>query len=223
MNPRLLIVDDDPVFADVLQHNLLHVGFDVQVVAGPHAAMECVGRVPPDMVLLDVSLPLVNGFELCTAWRRTHTFPIIMISARDQRRDLLTGLDAGADDYVTKPFDFDELVARIRAVLRRSTVPLYSLVLGDVTVDFARFVATRNGVVLALTAREFEILKYLAERPGRTVHRDELLCRVWGYASPPFTRAVDKAIERLRRKIEPDPLSPRFIHTAYGDGYCMTP
>jgi len=147
---------------------------------------------------------------------------VIMVTARDAKSDVLTGLGNGADDYITKPFDFDEFVARIRAVLRRIRPEVSQLTLGSMTFDFVRLEATRGSERVHFTPREFAILSYLAERAGTVVHRSELLREVWGFAQEPQTRAVDFAIKRLRDKIEPNVHKPRFIHSVRGDGYRLT-
>ncbi len=145
-----------------------------------------------------------------------------MLTARSQKADRIRGLKLGADDYVTKPFDLEELLARIHAVLRRSRPDVERLTLGQVTIDFRTLHAWAGQQDLELTHREFELLRYLAERQEVVVDRDELLREVWGYASAPHTRSVDQAIVRLRKKIEPDPQHPVFIHTVHGNGYCLT-
>jgi DNA-binding response OmpR family regulator len=175
-------------------------------------------------VLLDIGLPGRSGLDLCRLWREARSFPIIVLTARSQKQDKLNGLQAGADDYVTKPFDLDELVARVRAVLRRVRPTVTRLSLGTVVVDFESLQAWNGGELIDLSNREFALLRYLAERPNKVVQRDELLQGVWGYPdSPDHTRSVDNAVARLRRKIEKDPHHPSFIHTAYGGGYVLTP
>jgi DNA-binding response OmpR family regulator len=146
-----------------------------------------------------------------------------MITARDRKDDKLRGLKLGADDYITKPFDLDELLARVHAVLRRSRPTVERLILGMTVIDLANFSARHGNRPLDLTRREFEILRYLAQRANTVVHRDELLRHVWGFQEEPFTRAVDRAIARLRQKIEANPHRPSYIHTAHGDGYYLTP
>jgi DNA-binding response OmpR family regulator len=148
--------------------------------------------------------------------------PVILLTAKNRQEDKVRGLELGADDYVTKPFALDELLARIHAVLRRSQRSPQRLTLGGVVIDFGRMRATREGVPLLLTPREVALLQYLSEREGKVVTRDELLRVVWGYAEVPMTRTVDNFVARLRRKIEPDPHAPRFIRTMHGDGYSLT-
>jgi len=222
MTKRVLIVEDDAALARVLSDNLTFEGFEVEWVADGICAIDRARAVALDLILLDVMLPGRNGFELCGLLRQGRRTPIIFLTARSDKADKLAGLDLGADDYVVKPFDLEELLARIRAVLRRASPSIERLHLGDVMIDFRSMDARRRTRPIHLTHREFELLNYLAERQGRVVHRDELLREVWHYPDAPSTRAVDNAIARLRRKIEPDGQS-RFIHTVHGDGYCLTP
>ncbi len=222
---RVLIVEDDRSLARILTDNLTFDGYQVNWAADRDAAVASVRAAPPDLILLDLVIPGGgDGFELCTELRQQGRTPIIILTARAQKTDKLRGLDLGADDYLTKPFDMDELLARIRAVLRRhgkSTVE--QLTMGQVSVNFRTLRATHGSRDLHLTHREFEVLRYLAERRDRIVHRDELLREVWGYLSTPTTRSVDLAIARLRKKIEEEPHCPRFILTVHADGYRLTP
>lgn len=223
MKKRVLVVEDDPVLTRVLCDNLTFEGFDVQATGDGAQAQQVAKDFGPDLVLLDVNLPGKSGFELCEAWRQRSQVPIILLTAMGQKGDKIRGLQLGADDYVTKPFELEELLARIHAVLRRARTFGHRLVLGDVTVDFGARTATRNATELDLTHRDFEILQYLASRPHTIVSRDELLKAVWGYPDTAATRAVDHAIARLRKKIEEKPHKPRFIHTVHGDGYYLAP
>ncbi len=168
-------------------------------------------------------LPDGDGFELCRFLQQGGRTPVIMLSARSEKVDKLRGLALGADDYVTKPFDLEELLARIKVVLRRARPSANRLTLGTVTVDFETLRAMQGTEQVHLSYREFDVLRYLAERQGRVVSRNELLSQIWSYADLPITRSVDHAIARLRKKIEPDPRNPRFINTVHGDGYCLTP
>ena len=222
MKKRLLVVEDDRALARVVSDTLTFAGFEVQCVADGEAALRAARDSAPDLILLDVMLPGCSGFDLCGVLRQSGRTPIIMLTARTQKADKLQGLELGADDYITKPFHFEELVARIDAVLRRVRPTVDSVVVGPVTVDFSRRRALTADGECHLTHREFELLHYLAERAGRVVSRGELLRAVWGYLEAPQTRAVDYAIIRLRRKLERDPREPRFIHTVHGDGYCLT-
>lgn len=223
MKRRILVVEDDRALASILHARLVIEGFDVEVASDSQSALQAAKAFAPDLAVLDVGLPGMDGFELCRIWRESTRMPVIMVTARGEKKDKLLGLTVGADDYVTKPFDSQELVARIRAVLRRTRPVVEHLQLGDSTIDFQRSRAwTREGSI-DLTRREFEVLRYLAERANSIVHRDELLRAVWGYSEVPTARrAVDQAIVRLRKKIEPDMHRPRFIHTAHGDGYYLT-
>jgi DNA-binding response OmpR family regulator len=223
MKKRVLVVEDDPVLTRVLRDNLTFEGFDVQSVTDGSQAQSVAKEFAPDLVLLDVNLPGRSGFELCEAWRQCSQIPIILLTAMGQKADKVRGLQLGADDYVTKPFDLEELLARIHAVLRRTRSFTNRLALGDVTVDFAARTATKGTAELDLTHRDFEILQYLAARPHTIVSRDELLRAVWGYPDTAATRAVDHAIARLRKKIEEKPHKPRYIHTVHGDGYYLSP
>jgi len=222
MKKRILIVEDDAALARVLSDNLTFAGFEVDTVDDGDEVVQRMRAFAPDLVLLDVMLPGVDGFELCGLVRQGGRTPVIMLTARDQKRDKLRGLELGADDYVTKPFDFEELQARIRAVLRRARQMVVRITLGETLIDFRTFKATRGRRELRLSRREFDLLSYLAEREGAVVPRSELLREVWGFPDEPSTRAVDYAIRRLRRKIERDPHNPQHIHTVHGDGYCLT-
>jgi two-component system, OmpR family, response regulator len=223
MKFRVLVVEDDASLQRVLCDNLIGEGFDVQSALDGAAAIAIAGTFDPDVVILDVMLPGSTGFDLCPVLRRGGHTPIIMLTVRDRREDKLRGLNLGADDYVTKPFDLDELIARIHAVLRRSRPTVERLALGSIVIDFRARRALNGSTSLVLTDREFEILQYLAVRQDRVVPRSELLRYVWGYPTMPQTRSVDSAIARLRRKIEVTSHHPRFIHTVHGDGYRLTP
>lgn len=219
---RALIVEDDAALVRVLRDNLEYEGFEVQCATTGQQAMSLARSSHPDVVLLDVTLPDSSGFDLLDTIRQDGRTAVIVLTARSQKSDKLEGLVRGADDYVTKPFDLEELLARVHAVLRRSPSTLGRIVLGGVTVDFDQQVTTGPSGAIHLTRREFDLLRHLAERRGRIVHRDELLREVWGYADKPLTRSVDHAVARLRKKVEPDPHRPQFIHTVHGDGYCLT-
>jgi len=219
---RILVVEDDRALATVLKIKLTMEGFQVECAEDGSRAANVVRGFAPDLIVLDVTLPGQNGFELCRIWRESLQIPIIMLTARSDRADKLRGLTMGADDYMTKPFDTQELVARILAVLRRTRPTLVHLQLASVSIDFENARAQNAGKPIKLTRREFAMLRYLAERPNSIVHRDELLRIIWGYADVPYTdRAVDQAVLRLRKKIESNPHQPQFLHTAHGDGYYL--
>jgi DNA-binding response OmpR family regulator len=222
MKKRILIVEDDAGLARVLSGNLAFEGFQVEVVADGNRALHVARSFGPDLVLLDITLPGKSGLELCKVWREGARIPIVMLTARADRKDKLTGLKLGADDYVTKPFDLEELIARVHAVLRRTRPSIQRLQLGATVIDFTNLHAWNGSSMIDLSHREFSLLRYLAERANCVVHRDELLHELWGYADALHTRAVDHAIARLRRKLEQDPHHPQFIHTVRGDGYTFT-
>jgi DNA-binding response OmpR family regulator len=224
MKKRILVVEDDAALGRVLRDNFEFAGFEVEWEREGHVAVRKARLFIPDLILLDVMLPGgESGFDLCGVLRQGGRTPIIMLTAKGRKADKLRGLGLGADDYVTKPFDIDELLARAAAVLRRTRPTVERLTLGSVDIDFRTRVATDGTRVLHLTHRELELLRYLAERQDKVVFRDELLREIWGYPEAPSTRSVDHAIARLRKKIEPDTHHPRFIHTVHGDGYCLTP
>jgi two-component system response regulator RpaA len=219
---RILVVEDDRALARVVADNLRLAGFDVRHAGDGHEATRIASSFHPDLVILDIMLPDTTGFDLCGALRRRGGTAVIILTALGQKTDKLHGLRLGADDYVTKPFDIDELLARVRAVLRRARSTVGLLTLGTTVVDLRRQLAWRGGSPIDLTTRECELLRYLAERRDQVVYRDELLKEVWGYPDTPLTRAVDNSIARLRKKIEPDPHHPQFIRTVFGDGYCLS-
>jgi DNA-binding response OmpR family regulator len=223
MKKRILVVEDDAALARVLRDNLEFEGFEVESAGDGHRAIDLVRAFAPDLIVLDLTLPDWDGFDLFGLIRQGGKTPVIILTARGEKADKIRGLHIGADDYVTKPFDLEELLARVHAVLRRSSPGLDQIVLGDVTVDLGAMTVRRGARDLHLTHREFELLRYLADRRSRVVYRGELLKEVWGYPDAPSTRSVDHAIARLRKKIEPDPAHPRFIHTVHGDGYTLTP
>ena len=223
MNARSLVVEDDAALARVLRDNLAFHGFEVEWAADGDAAIAAVRARAPDLILLDIMLPGQSGFELFGLLHQSSRIPIIILTARGQKADKLRGLSLGADDYVTKPFDLEELLAHVQVVLRRTRSTEERVALGEVTVDFRARTVKAGRRQIHLTHQEFELLKYLAVRRERVVHRDELLREVWKYPNAPSTRSVDNAIARLRKKIEPNPGRPVFIHTVHGDGYCLTP
>jgi DNA-binding response OmpR family regulator len=222
MRPKILIVEDDSSLAQILRDNLIVDGFNVECAAQAAMALSLYRSFVPDLVLLDVMLPDLSGFELGRVLRHGGKTPIIILSARGEKADKLEGLRLGADDYITKPFDMEELVARIHTVLRRVKPSVATIQLGGVTIDFHRGQASDARGDLRLTHREFEILRVLAERHSRVVFRDELFKEIWGFVDSTTTRSVDRAVSRLRHKIEPDPRNPRFLRTVHGDGYILT-
>jgi DNA-binding response OmpR family regulator len=223
MKKKVLVVEDDTALARIVRDNLQFEGYDVECLADGAQVLARAKAFNPDLVILDVMLPGANGFDLCAALSARRRVPIMMLTARAHKADKLRGLHLGADDYLTKPFDLDELLARVKALFRRTRPTSDTLTMGAVTIDFVQETAHRGKAEFHLTHREYELLKYLSERHGVAVHRDELLREIWGFSEAPFTRAVDNAIGRLRKKIELDAHRPRFIHTVHGDGYMLTP
>jgi DNA-binding response OmpR family regulator len=223
MSHRVLVVEDDPTLRLVIQDNLGSEGYQADVAADGAGAVRQIQTATPDLIVLDLTLPDCEGLDLLPVLQLRGRIPVIILTARSQQADKLKGLSLGADDYITKPFDPEELLARVRAVLRRTRPSVGRIRLGAVTIDFLNKNASRGKRSVAFTHREFELLSYLAERRDIVVHRDELLRAVWGYLDPDIiTRTVDFAIARLRKKIEVDHHHPKFIHTAHGDGYCLT-
>jgi len=223
MREQLLIVEDDPAIARVLRDCLTFHGFDVVCAATGVEAINLSRQRAPDLVVLDIRLPGCSGFDLISSLRQGGRTAVVVLTACVQKADRVRGLDLGADDYITKPFDLEEFMARVRAVLRRTRPESNRLALDeDLAVDFTARTVTRGGRPIHLTHLEFELLRYLAERAGRIVHRDALHRAVWGYAEVSLTRSVDNAVVRLRRKLETDPVHPRLIHTVRGDGYLLT-
>ena len=221
---RILIVEDDQAIARLLRDNLQFDGFVVECVHTGAEAIAVARSFAPDLVLLDLMLPnSMDGFEVCRTFSQAPSrTPVIILTARGEPEDRVRGLTLGADDYVVKPFALDELLARVHAVLRRSSPRLDCIKIGDATIDFLRLRASSKNGEIVMTDREFEVLRHLAERAGAIVTRDELLRLVWGYSDNRLTRTVDNFIFRLRHKLEPDPRHPRYLRTAHGDGYRLT-
>jgi DNA-binding response OmpR family regulator len=224
MARTILLVEDDRALARVLRDNLTYQGYSVQWSYDGRSALSMARAYSPDLIILDVNLPDTSGFDLFGVLRQGADTPIILLTARNQPSDKIRGLKLGADDYITKPFDLEEFLARVQSVLRRAKRTVERLTLGKLVVDFKGRTACRGSTDLHLTEQEFQLLKYLAEHSDRVVQREELLREVWGYPLIPDTRSVDHAIARLRKKIEPHPHSPIVIHTTRGGGYrLMTP
>lgn len=224
---RILIIEDERPMRTVLKDALERQGYRPLTAADGEAGLEVALRELPDLIILDVMMPKVDGFVLCAELRRLgHTTPILMLTAKGQVEDRVKGLDLGADDFLTKPFSRDELLARIRAMLRRvqrKDHALRQFVLGDVRLDFVRFQAWRDGKPLPLSAKEFAMLKLMLDTPGEVISRERFLDTVWGYTAFPTTRTVDKHIVGLRQKLEPYPDHPRWIQTVHGVGYRFDP
>jgi two-component system response regulator VicR len=223
MTHRILVVEDDPTLRLVLQDNFRSEQYHVDVAADGVSAVRSMQAATPDLIVLDLTLPDTDGLELLPVLRRAGQIPIIVLTARTQQAEKVKGLALGADDYITKPFDPEELLARVRAVLRSTRPSISRIRLGDIDVDFRVKRASAGKRKIALTHREFELLSYLAEHRDVVVRRGELLRAIWGYLDTDIsTRTVDFAIARLRRKLEVDHHHPQFIRTAHGDGYCLS-
>ncbi|HEY7132199.1 MAG TPA: response regulator transcription factor [Candidatus Limnocylindrales bacterium] len=223
----ILVVDDEPRIADLARDYLEHAGFGVRIAATGEAALQSIRRDRPDLVVLDLGLPGIDGLDVTRTIRRDSNLPVIMLTARDDELDKLLGLELGADDYLTKPFSPRELVARVRAVLRRvdaSADPDADEVIraGDLTLDVPRMRTELGGRTIDLTPTEFTLLAALARQPGRIFTRSQLLDAVHGVAFESYERAIDTHIKNIRRKLEPDPRRPTHLLTVYGVGYRFT-
>jgi DNA-binding response OmpR family regulator len=220
---RLLIIEDERPMRTALADCLAAEGYRVLTAADGEAGLQRALTEKPDLILLDIMMPKLDGFALCAELRRLgQQVPVLMLTAKGQIEDRVRGLDVGADDYLVKPFSTEELLARVRALLRRLQQParqLRTLTLGDVRVDFIALQAWRGKKPLHLTAKEFATLRLLAECQGEVVTRERFLDVVWGVTAFPTTRTVDNHIAMLRAKIEPDPAAPRWIKTVHGVGY----
>ncbi|HEX7040718.1 MAG TPA: response regulator transcription factor [Trueperaceae bacterium] len=222
----VLVVEDEPALAEVLSENLVEEGYDVTVAGDGAEALAAWRRETPDLVVLDVMLPHVDGFEVCRVRRAEgDSTPVLFLSARGEAVDRITGLEAGADDYLTKPFHLHEFLLRVRALLKRTLpAPAQRLAFGGHVVDFRTWTARLDdGREVQLSERELGILRVLAERAGEVVSRDEIMDRVWGDDTFPSSRTIDNFIVRLRRHFEPDTDEPVYIHTVWGVGYRFTP
>jgi DNA-binding response OmpR family regulator len=220
---RILIAEDEFAMRNVLSDLLISQGHRVILASNGEEALAKAASDKPDLILLDIMMPKLDGFSACARLRKTGTrTPILMLTARGQIGDRVSGLDAGADDYLAKPFSRAELLARVRALLRRSEVRDQTpdtLTLGETEIDFIQMKAKRGRRDLHLSPKEFAMLRMLAEAAGGVVTREEFLDAVWGYGSFPTTRTVDNHIAKLRSKIELDPAEPQFIKTVFGAGY----
>ena len=230
MSARILIVDDEPPIVDVLAYNLQRAGYQVVIARDGEEALAQARREQPDLVILDLMLPKLDGIEVCKALRRERDLPIIMLTARDGEIDRVVGLELGADDYVVKPFSVRELMARVKNVLRRSQTPPQPpeqghevILAGPLRLDVARHQVWWGAVELELTALEFELLNTLARHAGQVLSREQLLTQVWGYDYYGDLRVVDAAIKRLRAKLRDIAPEVELISTVRSVGYRLTP
>ena len=229
MNNKVLIVDDERAIVDILKYNLEKNGMTAICAYDGGEGLRLARESDPDVILLDVMLPVMDGFEVCRTLRAEgNNVPIIMITAREEETDKVFGLELGADDYITKPFSMREVVARVRTNMRRAvamapqSAPEPSgdqLRAKDLVIDKARHAVFKDGKEIELTQREYELILYLAENPGKVISREELMSRVWQYDYYGDLRAVDVAIRRLREKLEPNPSEPEYVMTKRGAGY----
>jgi two-component system OmpR family response regulator len=226
MADKILVVEDDANLLETLKYNLRKEGYNVAAASDGEQAIASARREKPDLIVLDIMLPKMNGFEVCRILRSEMTAPILMLTARAEETDKIVGLEIGADDYMTKPFSLRELLARVRAMLRRTkmaeTPPpagTSPLKIGGLEVDTARHRASLAGTALELSPKEFDLLAFLARNKGLVLSREQLLEKVWGYDYAGGTRTVDVHIRWLRRKIEADPARPGRIVTVRGAGY----
>lgn len=227
MKEKILIIEDEEDLVKGLKLNLQGEGYEVEWAFDGREGLLQAQEAAPDLIILDIMLPKMNGLEVCRELRQKNIgIPIIMLTAKGEEIDKVVGLEVGADDYLTKPFSIRELLARIKALLRRAnreekSVPkVYRF--GDVEIDFATFKIRRKGEEFELTSLEVEILKHLISHQGKVVTREALLDKVWGYDKFPTTRTIDNHILKLRKKIEDDPSHPRHIFSVYGEGYRFT-
>lgn len=230
MEKKILVVDDEKPIADILQFNLKKEGYDVYSAYDGNEAITMVEEIQPDLILLDIMLPLKDGMEVCREVRKKYDMPIIMLTAKDSEIDKVLGLELGADDYVTKPFSTRELIARVKANLRRHQVVISQtdeevetneIEVGSLTVHPNAYVVSKRGETIELTHREFELLYYLAKHIGQVMTREHLLQTVWGYDYFGDVRTVDVTVRRLREKIEDNPSHPTWIVTRRGVGYYL--
>jgi two-component system, OmpR family, response regulator VicR len=230
MEKKILVVDDEKPIADILQFNLKKEGYEVHCAYDGNTALEMVEEIQPDIILLDIMLPLKDGMEVCREVRKKYEMPIIMLTAKDSEIDKVLGLELGADDYVTKPFSTRELIARVKANLRRhqqvtsqveEKEETNEITIGSLTIHPDAYVVSKRGETIELTHREFELLHYLAKHIGQVMTREHLLQTVWGYDYFGDVRTVDVTVRRLREKIEDNPSHPTWIVTRRGVGYYL--
>jgi two-component system, OmpR family, response regulator VicR len=223
---KILIIEDEASISDIIKFNLQKEGYEVDTAYDGQDGLSKALAGNPDLILLDVMLPLMDGFQVCKKIREASNVPILMLTAKEEEVDKVLGLELGADDYITKPFGMRELIARIKANIRRndfmedkSDAPADVQSFGNLEIDMNRYEVRKDGIPLELTLREFELLKYLAEREDKVFSREQLLEEVWGYEYYGDIRTVDVTVRRLREKLEDEPSDPKYIMTKRGIGY----
>lgn len=225
MGKKVLIVEDELAIVEILKFNLQNAGYETLAAMDGEEGLNLARSSDPDLMLLDVMLPKMNGFEVCATLRgEGRSVPILMLTAREEEADKVFGLEAGADDYITKPFSMKELLARVKANIRRSSMDAgvpgaAKTVAGGLSIDESAYIATKNGKTVDLTQKEFDLLRFLMASPGKVYSREDLMVKVWNYDYFGDTRTVDVMVRRLREKIEDDPANPRYIMTRRGVGY----
>lgn len=224
MNKKILVVDDEKPIADILKFNIEKEGFQVEVAYDGEEAVFKAFNLKPDLILLDVMLPKKDGFQVLKEIRHKLKTPVLMLTAKEEEVDKVLGLELGADDYITKPFSMRELIARVKANLRRVDMSIGNsngeiIVCEDLVIDLNRYEVKKNNKIIELTLREFELLKFLATKSGQVFSREQLLEEVWGYEYYGDIRTVDVTVRRLREKVEDDSSSPRYVLTKRGVGY----
>ncbi|MCT4618036.1 MAG: response regulator YycF [Marinisporobacter sp.] len=224
MGRKILVVDDERTISEILKFNLEKEGYDVSVASDGEEAVQKTYQVEPDLILLDVMLPKMDGFQVCKKVRENFNMPILMLTAKEEEVDKVLGLELGADDYVTKPFSMRELLARVKANIRRIEASGTSekgnmIISGDLNIDLNKYEVRKREEVIELTLREFELLKYLATQENQVFTREKLLEEVWGYEYYGDIRTVDVTVRRLREKIEDHSSNPKYILTKRGVGY----
>lgn len=231
MSDKILVVEDEPTLVETLEYNLSHQDYEVFTATDGREALAIAREEHPDLIVLDLMLPGIDGIEVCRVLRQEMSVPILMLTARDEEVDKVVGLEVGADDYLTKPFSMRELMARVKALLRRErlireelsaegrVIEEQRLTFGDLSIDMSRHEVKRDGEILCLKPREYELLVFLARHRGLVLSRDLILERVWGWDYDGGSRTVDVHVHWLREKIEPDPKNPTRIVTVRGVGY----
>lgn len=225
---KILIIEDEKPISDIVKFNLQKEGFDIITAYDGREGLDMALSQNPDLIILDIMLPSMNGFDICKKIRETSNVPIIMATAKEEEVDKVLGLEFGADDYITKPFSIRELTARVKANLRRTAMPVMNnevhahkdlIKSGALAIDIAKYEVSKDGSIVPLTVREFELLKFLATQQEQVFSREQLLERVWGYEYYGDIRTVDVTVRRLREKIEDDSAKPNYVMTRRGVGY----